>query len=295
MDKRRFPWLNERLNKILTYSGFTGTFRSFFPILITAISLDLSTKIKFNSNTFKTDSNTIIFAKIIFKMKHLLSNLRIEVKPDLFVKDPESSALGKKIIEQSILMIDQVGFENFNFKKLGNEIGSNESSVYRYFENKHKLLLYLSSWYWGWKEYQLVFSTTNITDPQLKLKTAIEILTRSVEKDSMTSHIDEVLLNKVVVNEFSKSYLTKEVDTENKEGYFSVYNRLVLRLRDMILAVKHDFPYPASLSSTVIEGALHQHFLKEHFFSLTDCKGNVSPAEYFDYLVFSSLNIPNNG
>lgn len=228
-------------------------------------------------------------------MKHLLSNLRIEVHPGLYVKDPESSVLGKKIVEQSILMIDQMGFENFNFKKLGVQIGSNESSIYRYFENKHKLLLYLSSWYWGWKEYQLVFSTANIEDPQLKLKAAIKVLTRSVEKDSTTLHIDEVLLNKLVVNEFSKSYLTKEVDTENKEGYFSVYNRLVIRLKDMILAVKHDFPYPASLSSTIIEGALHQHFLKEHFYSLTDCNRITSPAEYFDYLVCSTLNVTRNG
>lgn len=213
---------------------------------------------------------------------------------NLYVKDPESSPLGKKIIEKSIKLINDHGFEQFTFKKLGVEISSNESSIYRYFENKHKLLLYLTSWYWGWKEYQLVFGTNNIQDPKEKLDTAINILTRSVEKDSLTSHIDEACLNKVVVNEFSKSYLTKEVDKENKEGFFEVYNRLVLRLKEMILLVDKEYIYASSLASTVLEGALHQHFLKEHFPSLTECDNKITPTQYFTHLVNTTLNNTNN-
>ncbi len=228
-------------------------------------------------------------------MKNLFSGLKIEVNKNLYVKDPDSSPLGKKIVEQSIQLINHSGFEQFTFKKLGAEIGSNESSVYRYFENKHKLLLYLTSWYWGWKEYQLVFGTNNIQDPKQKLDNAINILTRNVEKDTWTSHIDEVLLNKVVVNEFSKSYLTKEVDHENKEGFFEVYNRLAFRLKEMILAVDKDYPYASSLASTVLEGALHQHFLKEHFPALTECNHKISPTHYFTHLVNTTLNYTQNG
>ena len=105
------------------------------------------------------------------------------------------------------------------------KIGSNESSVYRYFENKHKLLLYLTSWYWGWLEYQLVFTTNSISDPKEKLKSAIQVLTQTVSIDTSFSHINEVMLNEIVINEYSKSYLTKEVDEENKEGYFEIYKR----------------------------------------------------------------------
>lgn len=82
-------------------------------------------------------------------MKYLLQNLKVSINDKIYIKDPESSSLGKRIIEYSILMIDTMGFESFTFKKLGEKIGSNESSIYRYFENKHKLLLYLTSWYWG--------------------------------------------------------------------------------------------------------------------------------------------------
>ena len=103
-------------------------------------------------------------------MKELLSNIKIQVNPKIYVKDPETSTLGKKIIQFSILLIDEIGFDNFTFKKLGHLIGSNESSIYRYFENKHKLLIYLSSWYWAWIEYKLVFATSNIDDKNEKLK-----------------------------------------------------------------------------------------------------------------------------
>ena len=38
----------------------------------------------------------------------------------IFIKDPESSELGKRIIEHSILLIDEIGFDSFTFKKLDN-------------------------------------------------------------------------------------------------------------------------------------------------------------------------------
>jgi AcrR family transcriptional regulator len=227
-------------------------------------------------------------------MDSLLSSIKITINDKIYLKDPESSELGKRIIEHSIKLIDEIGFDSFTFKKLGVIIGSNESSIYRYFDSKHKLLLYLTSWYWAWLEYQLVFSTTNITNSNLKLEKAVDILTKTVETDSTFAHIDEISLNRVVINEYSKSYLTKEVDSENKEGYFSIYKRLIKRLHDMICEVNSDYQFPHSLASTIIEGALHQHFLKNHFKSLTDCSHKVLPSDYFKHLVFNALNTNTN-
>ncbi|WP_420320585.1 TetR/AcrR family transcriptional regulator [Flagellimonas sp.] len=226
-------------------------------------------------------------------MERLLQSIRIEINDKIYLKDPESSDLGKRIIEQSILMIDEMGFESFTFRKLGERIKSNESSIYRYFENKHKLLVYLTSWYWGWLEYKTVFATNSIADPNEKLRKAISILTQNIKQDVSFSHIDEVLLNKIIINEYSKSYLTKEVDQENKEGYFVIYKRLVIRLSEMIIAVDPKYPYPSSLASTILEGALHQYFLKDHFPKLTDCNKTTTPTDYFTDLVFRALN-PNN-
>ncbi|MGP1990910.1 TetR/AcrR family transcriptional regulator [Zobellia laminariae] len=228
-------------------------------------------------------------------MDRLLQSIKIGINEKIYIKDPESTALGKRIVEQSILLIQEMGFETFTFKKLGVRIKSNESSIYRYFENKHKLLLYLASWYWGWLEYKLVFSTNSIQDPQEKLKKALEIVTKPTEIDSNFSHINEVLLNNIVINEYSKSYLTKEVDADNKEGYFVIYKRLVNRLSTMISTVDAAYTYPSSLASTVLEGSLHQHFLKDHFASLTDCHEKGDPTNYFIELVFNSLNNKPNG
>ncbi|MEL0457176.1 TetR/AcrR family transcriptional regulator [Flavobacteriaceae bacterium SZ-1-7] len=223
-------------------------------------------------------------------MKNLLSNLKISVPDKIYVKDPESSTLGKRIIEQSILLIDELGFDSFTFKKLGAVIGSNESSIYRYFESKHKLLLYLSSWYWAWIEYQLVFETYSL-NPNKKLEKAIEVVTRSTKEDSNFSHINEVILNRIIINENSKSFLTKEVDQENKEGYFVVYKSIVHRLRDMIIEINPNYEFPSSLASTILEGSLHQHFLKEHFISITDCNVGITPTQFYKNLVLKTLTV----
>lgn len=224
-------------------------------------------------------------------MQTLLSNLKIAVPENIYLKDPESSELGKRIVENSIMLIDDIGFDTFTFKKLGKKIGSNESSIYRYFESKHKLLLYLSSWYWGWIEYQLVFETHSISNHKEKLLKAIDIVCRTIKTDHTYTHINEVVLNKIIINENSKSFLTKEVDQENKEGYFVIYKRIVKRLSDIIQNTEPNYRFPTSLASTILEGSLHQHFLKDHFKSITNCNENISPSDYFINLTLNTLKI----
>lgn len=233
----------------------------------------------------------LLFSQAIklIQMERLLQTVRIAINEKIFVKDPESSELGKRIVEKGILMVDEMGFESFTFKKLGEKIGSNESSIYRYFENKHKFLVYLTSWYWGWLEYQLVFATNSIQNPIDKLEKAIAVVTKTVETDSSFSHIDEIALNRIVINESSKSFLTKEVDQENREGYFVIYKRLVTRLTEMIEAVDSDYTYPSSLASTILEGNLHQNFLKDHFPTLTNCNQLNPSGAFITDLVFKVL------
>ncbi|HSN47707.1 MAG TPA: TetR/AcrR family transcriptional regulator [Flavobacterium sp.] len=205
----------------------------------------------------------------------------MQVNAKIFVKDPETSALGKKIVEQSILLIDEIGFDNFTFKKLGEKIGSNESSIYRYFENKHKLLVYLSSWYWSWMEYKMVFATTNILDPKEKLKKAITIVTEKVLDDGKTEHINEAVLNNIIIAEFTKTFHTKEVDQENKEGFFLIYKRVINRIVAMVNEVNPEYLFAKSLVSTIVEGSLHQHFLTEHLKTITDCNDSASITQFY--------------
>ena len=218
-------------------------------------------------------------------MDSIFSNITITVNEKLFVKNPETSKLGKKIIENSILLIAETGFENFTFKKLGEKIKSNESSIYRYFESKHKLMLYLSSWYWAWIEYKLVFATNNVSNPLEKLKKAIKIVTEKIEDDTSTLHINEAELNKIIIIEFTKNLVTIEVDDENKEGFFLVYKRVITRIVDMIEVVNPEYKFAKSLASSVVDGAMHQHFLKDHLKTITNCNDIVSPTDFYTDLI----------
>ena len=214
-------------------------------------------------------------------MQELITNLKIQVNPKIYVKDPETSSLGRRIVHHSILLIDEIGFDSFTFKKLGVVIGSNESSIYRYFENKHKLLIYLSSWYWAWIEYRLVFAISNIDDAQLRLKKAIQVVTQIVEDDLTTTHVNESVLNRIIILEFTKTLHTKEVDDENKEGFFLIYKSVINRIVAIVNEVSPEYKFAKSLVSSIVEGNLHQNFLKQHLKTITNCNEQIAPSIFY--------------
>jgi len=216
--------------------------------------------------------------------------INIEINPELYSKNPDSSELGQKIISKSIELIHKIGFEAFTFKKLGAAIQSPESSIYRYFDNKHTLLIYLSSWYWTWTEYRLVFSTTNIKSPEERLKKCIEILTQPVIEDNAFTYINEIILCDIIFSESQKAYHTINVDEENKRGSFLAYKSVVKRVSDIFLEIDPQFKYAHMLISTVIEGAHQQKYFAEHLPKLTDfTKENNTITSFYTEMVFNFL------
>jgi hypothetical protein len=219
--------------------------------------------------------------------------VQIIMNPSLYLRDPEQSELGKNIIKYSIQLIEKNGFEAFTFKKLAKEIGTTEASVYRYFENKHKLLVYILSWYWGWLQFQIHYQTNNITDPIVKLTMVIKILATSVEDDQLTSHVDESLLHQILIVEGTKAFLTNHVDKDNKQQLFKPYKDLCNMVSDIILECNPKYKYPHSLSSTIIEIAHLQIFFMYNLPSLTDFNKTDKEDQilaYLNHLVFSSIN-----
>lgn len=226
------------------------------------------------------------------EMRNILANVTIQVNNSVYLKDPESSALGKRIIAGSIDLIDKLGFENFTFGKLAKAIGSTEASVYRYFESKHKLLLYLTLWYWAWMEYRLAFGLANIPSPEERLKRAVTYLTEQIEEDGSFEHINEVKLNRIVICDSSKAYLTKDVDVENSEGVYLGYKELVERVCEIVTEINPDYKYPHMLVSTVIEGAHHQRYFAEHLPRLTDSiEGEDSITNFYLDMVFKGIEV----
>ncbi len=216
--------------------------------------------------------------------------LKISLNEKLFLRDPEGTELGRKIIKHSVRMIHKHGFESFTFKKLAEEIDTTEASVYRYFENKHRLLLYLSAWYWSWLQFRISFLINNIKDPGKRLKYIIRELASKVRDDKSTGHIQEHLLHQVIIQEGSKAYLTRHVNADNKEHFFKPYKDLVAFIGGIILELNPGYPFPRSLASTIIEMAHHQNFFRQHLPSLTDfgkTKNESKLVAYLESLVFS--------
>jgi len=219
---------------------------------------------------------------------------RVALQPDerLFVKDPMSSALGEDIIEHAILMLDLLGYEAFTFRKLAERIGTTEASVYRYFRSKHRLLLYLTAWYWSWMEYRLQLATANVPSAEERLRRALQEVTQRIRKDEATPRIDEAALYRVVVAESPKAYLHADIDAENREGIFRPYKRLCRAVADLILEVNPAYPYPVALVSTVIESSHIQKHFAEHLPSLTEVtRGDAdeSTTAFLTDLVFRAI------
>lgn len=218
--------------------------------------------------------------------------LQIKMNEKLFLRNPEQTELGRKIILHGILLIHKNGFESFTFKKLAEDIGTTEAGIYRYFENKHRLLIYITAWYWSWLEYRVVFNTVNIKDPAVKLKKVIQLLATTVEDDIRTSYVNESILHQIVIAEGTKAYLTKHVTEDNKDQLFKPYKDLCAKIGDIILECNPKYKFPKSLSSTIIEMAHFQNFFMNNLPSLTDFgkdKDELNIVAFLEDLVFSSL------
>ncbi len=220
--------------------------------------------------------------------------LQIKMNEKLFIKDPQQTALGKKIVLHSVQLIHDEGFEAFTFKKLAQSIGTTEAGIYRYFENKHRILIYITAWYWSWLEYQVTFHLNNISDPVVRLKKTITLLATPIDDSITTTYVNECILHQIIITEGTKAYLTKKVSIDNKDHLFKPYKDLCAKIGNIILECNPDYLYPKSLSSTIIEIAHLQNFFMHNLPSLTDFGNEKNEANiifFLESLVFSSLNI----
>ena len=212
----------------------------------------------------------------------------------LYLKDPQQSALGQRIVRESIRLMDQAGFEHFTFRKLAEEIGSTEASVYRYFENKHRLLVYLIDWYWTWIEYRIDHHVANVADPEQRLRICLRLLTEKSKPDPNIPHVDESALQRICVSEFEKTYLTKNVDYDNRDGVFLPYKSLCRKLATIIKEINSEFAFPHALVSTIMLSITHQLYYAEHLPSLTDIEPNPEKERlelyrFLENLVFKTI------
>lgn len=234
----------------------------------------------------------LLLSLIVIYIK-MIAKLQIQLSSALYLRDPQSSDLGQKIVQESIFLINDIGFESFTFKKLSAKINSTEASIYRYFENKHRLLVYLISWYWSYVEYRITFETHNIKDPKEKLKTAIRVISSKIEDDPNFPGVSEEVLQQIVINESDKTYLTKNVDEINKEGVFRGYKSLCMTIASYMNEINPKFEFSRSLTSTCLEAAHQQIFFSQHLPKLSDIKKEEDIYDknfhFLSTIIFNSL------
>ena len=205
--------------------------------------------------------------------------ITFKVSNSIYLRDPDNSEVGRQMIKSAIELIYKLGFEQFTFKKLAIEMHTTEATIYRYFENKHRMLLYILNWYWSYMEFLVEFKLQNINDKKERLNAIIDLLTGELSESIGQFDYNKKFLNQIVIAESSKAYLIKEVTEINKNEAFKPYKDLCAKIAEAIVEYNPKYKYPRSLSSTLIETAHHQQFFAAHLPRLTD----VQPKQKSDF------------
>ncbi len=219
--------------------------------------------------------------------------VKITVDPTLYLRDPEGTELGRRIVSAGIQYIDDHGFDELTFKKLADAIASTEASIYRYFKSKRQLLKYLVAWYWNWLDYIISLKTTNVSGSYERLQIAMKLLITFDDSYSELTIIDTALLRRIIIAESARVYLTRQDKTINEplfEGYHSLSERIVSIIRE----VNPHYQYPFALATTLITSVHKQVFYANYIpggsgQSKIKAGSTKEIEEFLTHLVFAAL------
>ncbi len=222
-------------------------------------------------------------------MNGLIRNVSVRIDESLFCKDPTSSDIGLAIIRKSVDLLHSEGLESFTFKKLATALGSTESTIYRYFLNKHQLIMYLSSWYWNLLEWKVVFATANMESPFAMMDKALKVLSNPVEESSV-EFFDEKKLRDIVISYGFSGVELKNLKKKERVGYFLAYSNLSLRFEQIILLHNKNFKNARAMAATLIETSNFQLLLKLRLPELTDANSSeTSLHNLLSQIVYKAL------
>jgi AcrR family transcriptional regulator len=215
----------------------------------------------------------------------------VHLCPDsaLFLRDPESTDLGREVLAGGLELMNRLGLEAFTFRKLAHEIGCTEVSIYKYFPNKQRLLQYHFQLYWLWLRQVCGREVERSRDPQDALRRSIEVICGIWPKDLPPLQVDPHGLRRLVIDEGMKSYLHKNVDADNARRLFAPYKALSAFLAERLVACRRGVPMPRSFATTVIEMAHSLPFAMEHLPSLTELSSRKDLKQLARYLLHRTV------
>jgi AcrR family transcriptional regulator len=220
--------------------------------------------------------------------------IQIRISDALYLRDPEETALGRKIIGQGILLIDQLGFHDFTFKKLASEIKSTEASIYRYFKSKRQLLHYLIAWYWAWLEYRMQGTVSTLSNKQERVLSVIKILTESIIFDPRIPHIDERVLYRIIIKESDRSIFAEQAREGDQKIPLATFSALISFIARLLKEYAPNFQYPFALAHSLLITAQRQRYYSEYFPGVTELKEKKNEAlelaKFLKLMVFSMLD-----
>jgi AcrR family transcriptional regulator len=196
----------------------------------------------------------------------------LEPAPELALRDL-STSMAQRILAEGLDLMREIGLEAFTFKKLAQRIGCTEVTIYHYFANKQRLLQYYFQLYWLWLATHCRQEGRALKDPVARLHGDIHALCGLWPKDALAAQLDPSALRALVVEEGSKSYLHKNVDSDNRLRLFKPYKDLCAHIAAELKACSPGVRSPRSIATTLVEMAHSLEFAMHHMPALTELSG----------------------
>lgn len=218
-------------------------------------------------------------------------NISLSINPNLYLKNPIETELGRKILSEGLTLIHRLGMEAFTFKKLAEQCKTTEASIYRYFKDKHQFMLYFNSWYWRYILFVIDYETKGIKHPRQKLRSTIGVLGNPVEFKFNSEIFNIKTLHTIIVSESTKVYFSKQTDEDYKNGSYEDYLILCKEISKQMKAINDKIKFPQALVISLIESAHLQSYFAEHLPSLTDInvKEKKQLPAFLEQMVFNYL------
>jgi len=222
-----------------------------------------------------------------------MSAILLHLNNKLYIRDPQQTVVGQAIIRVSVDLIDKEGFDKLTFRKVADQIASTEATVYRYFENKFRLLQYLTNWYYSLLNFNLSFHLTNVHDAEEKMKICLQLLAGNKKPLGLTM-LDEKALHRIMISEFDKVFHVSSVDQDYRNGLFSPFNDTCQTLASIVREINPKYPFPNSLVTTAITTAQQQLYHSKHMPLFSDIKPdrknmNAQLYKFLEGLVFRAI------
>lgn len=182
-------------------------------------------------------------------------------------------------------MMNGIGLEAFTFKKLAERMGSTEMTVYHYFANKQRLLQYYYQVYWLWLATYCQQEGRALKDPMERLRGDIRAICGLWPEDARAAQFDPRELRELVINEGSKSFLHKNVDSDNRLNLFKPYKDLCGHLASELKACSPRMRNARSFATTLVEMAHSLEFAMHHLPALTELSEKRDRKQLAAFLV----------